>query len=254
LIAYGTPAAESYRALRTAIRHLSEEKIVRILAVVSPEAQDGKTTTAFNLAMSFAEAGIDVVCVEADMRRPSLARTMGFRESPGLAEFLAKKNAVSRTIQETTMPNLRVVTAGKVREEAPHLLGTDQVREFLQVASAKGLVIVDTPPVLAVSDAVEIASVVDGILLVIRAGKTKRERLRETVRALGSVGAPIMGVIVNDVTKAESSGYGYQYYAYPSRAQSTQSDQPDGAGSVDQVELEQRSSAKSNEGLPRASS
>jgi capsular exopolysaccharide synthesis family protein len=210
--AYGTPAGEAYRNLRSAVQYAGGERRAKILAVSSPESADGKTSTALNLAIAFAEAGVDVFLVEADMRRPSLAKHLRMPNHMGLADYLSADATMDEIILRGKLAHLYVVPAGTQTENASLLLERPQFQTLLTTLAERGrIVIVDTPPVLAVSDPVSMIESVDGFILVARSGKTKREHLTETMRVLGGSGATVFGVVVNDLSRSSGFGYGYGY-------------------------------------------
>lgn len=213
LRAAGSSAGEAFKLLRTAIRFMGSADTVKVLAVSSPEAGDGKTTTAYNLAAAFAESGVVTVLIEADMRKPSLARQLHV-SGRGLAAYLTGTTTMKGLVQRTPTPNLFLVPSGPTPSHPPELLGSTRMGKLVRSLSKEaGIVILDTPPVLAVSDAIALTPMVDGMVLVVRAGKTGKERIREALRVLGGVGAPVMGLVLNSID--DSAGYyGYGYYGY----------------------------------------
>lgn len=217
MFARGTAAGEAYRTLRSSVQHSSDDRRVKILAVTSPEAADGKTSTAFNLAAAYAEAGVEAFLVEADLRHPSLARAFRARTTPvGLSEYLSDGSDPDEIVHRTSIDHLHLIPAGHRSDDSAELLGMDKMKELLGDLSERSrIVVVDTPPVLAVSDPIALAEVVDAFLLVVRSGKTKREHLQESLRMLHGVGAPVIGVVINDLSREHGSVYGYGYgYGY----------------------------------------
>lgn len=214
--AQGSPAGEAYRSLRSAIQHAGEDRPIRILAVTSPESADGKTSTSFNLAAAFAEGGVQAYLVEADMRKPTLARNLNYAPEKGLSSLLSNsRGSVDNSLRRTPFPFLHVLPAGQQTKEASELLLRPRFKEIVDdLAERSRIVLVDTPPILAVSDAASLAKVVDGFLLVVRAGKTKEEQVRESMRILNGAGADVIGIVVNDLDRSQALGYGYGYYGY----------------------------------------
>lgn len=208
-----TAAAESYRTLRSALKYVVDRQQANVVAVTSPDAKDGKTTTAYNLAVALAEVGVHAVYVEADLRRPTLTSQLDFSGGTTLSEFLSGGGSADGLVRRTDLPSLHLVLAGGAVDNPAELLGSERMEKLIAGLSANGeLVILDTPPVLAVSDPIELTPFVDGTLIVVRSGRTRREHLRETIRVLRGVGANVLGLIVNDVSP--NQGY-YSYYRYP---------------------------------------
>lgn len=203
--------AEAFKLLRTAVKFAGGDD-VKVIGVTSPESTDGKTTSAYNLASAYAQTGAVTVLVEADMRKPSLARDLGLQARHGLSAYLTGRDQLKNIVQQSDQPKLHVVPAGPTPSNPPELLGGERMGRLLrELAKKADVVIIDTPPVLAVSDALALTPMLDASILVVRAGKTNRERLREAMRVLGGVGAPVVGLVFNAV--GERDGY-YGYYAY----------------------------------------
>jgi capsular exopolysaccharide synthesis family protein len=217
LRAGATPAGESFRVLRTAIRFAGADDPVKVLAVTSPEASDGKTTSAFNLAAAFADSGSVTVLIEADMRKPSLAKQLRLGGKASLSAYLLGTAELKGLVQKTPVENLFLISAGSTPANPGELLSSERMGKLLRSLSKEAnVVIIDTPPVLAVSDAAALTPMIDGAIVVVRAGSTSKEHLREALRVLGGVGAPVLGLILNGVAKADGY-YGYGYYAYGKR-------------------------------------
>lgn len=216
LMAKDGPAGEAFRMLRTAIRYMGAEEPFSVIAVTSPESDDGKTTTSFNLAAAFAESGQVTVLLEADLRKASLSRLLRIPIRQGLSSYLSGAAGLKGLVQRTAVENLYVVPAGVSPANPAELLGSERMGKLLRsLGKEADVIIIDTPPVLAVSDMVALTPMIDGVLLVARAGRTRKERLRETLRVLGGVGASVLGLVLNGVTESEGY-YGYGYYSYRS--------------------------------------
>lgn len=208
-------AAEAYRVLRTNLQFAGVGKPLRTLMITSPVPSEGKSLTAGNLAAALAQAGKQVILVDADLHRPRLHRLFGLRNNTGLTTALLDGDAgLADLLQATAVPGLNVLTTGPLPPNPAELLGSDRMRELMAALAARcDMVIFDTPPVLALADAVVLGSQVDGTLLVISAGETRRDMAHRGVAALLQANARVVGALINRVP-VHSSGYYYYYYRY----------------------------------------
>ena len=218
-----SPASETYRALRTNIEFASVDAPLTTLMVTSALPQEGKTTTAGNLAIVFAQGGSRVLLVDADLRKPGVHTLFGLPNQHGLTTLFRDEAAtVTEVAAETELDNLRVVTSGPLPPNPAELLGSKRWLAILERLKAEAdLVIVDSPPLQAVTDAALLAAVVDGTLLVIRAKRTRRGAVRQAREALARSGGNILGVAMNRLKKHE---YDQNYYSYYSASQETEVD------------------------------
>jgi capsular exopolysaccharide synthesis family protein len=212
---------EAFRSLRTSLVFTSGGEQGRVLAVTSSQPLEGKTTTACNLAFALALGGSRVLLIDADMRRPGLHKTVGLENSVGLSHLLAGQSRVREVVQRTREPNLFVITAGRTPPNPSELLASERMDAFL-VNLAKGpfdWVVIDTPPVLAVTDAVVLAQKVTGVVFVIGSEMTRRvhtERALETLQAgrIRNIGAVLNRVDFDRNKYYYARYYGYQYKSY----------------------------------------
>jgi capsular exopolysaccharide synthesis family protein len=210
--------AEAYRAARTNLTYaldLGRER--KLVLITSPGPGEGKTTTAANLAVVFGLAGHRVCVVDTDLRRPTLHRVYGLENGEGLTTLLlAREPEIDRAVQRSIYTNVSVVTAGPLPPNPSELLGSARMQELLERLKARfDVVLLDSPPALVVTDASVLATLVDGIVLVSRAGKTRSGALRATVEELAQSGRPIAGVFLNRVGGHDA---GYYYYSAYGRA------------------------------------
>jgi len=210
--------AEAYRVARTNLTYaidLGRDR--KLVLVTSPGPSEGKTTTTSNLAVVFGLAGHRVCVVDTDLRRPTLHRVFGLENGEGLTNLLlAREPDFERAVQRSIYTNVSVVTAGPLPPNPSELLGSARMQELLERLKARfDVVLLDSPPALVVTDASVLATLVDGIVLVSRAGKTRSGALRATVEELAQSGRPIAGVILNRVGGREA---GYYYYSAYGRA------------------------------------
>lgn len=211
-------ASEAYRTLRTAVQFLSLDEPKHVIGVTSAVPDEGKTTTVANLALSFARAGQRVIVVSFDFRKPRLHTYFQVENSAGVTSVLLGQHALKEAVQVVDgEPRLRVLSSGPVPPNPAEILALNHVVELVDALSrAAEVVLIDCPPVLPVTDTLLISRLVDGLLVLTKAGSTKKSDLRRTVEMLSQVRAPILGMIVNSVPRR--GGYAYEYgYGYGSR-------------------------------------
>lgn len=214
--------AEAYRNVRSSLLLNPSGKPFKTLAVTSAVPKEGKTTTSANLATSFAQTGHRVLLVDADLHRGEIHRIFGLQAGRGLAEILVGHSSIDQVLQHTAVEGLDIIGTGAFPDNPAELFLRREMREFLAEASEKyDLVILDAPPVLAVSESAVIASQMDGTLLVVWSGRTSRKLLHAAVRQLLSRGANLMGCVLNNLDLAATGNYGaasyYHYYGYDYR-------------------------------------
>jgi capsular exopolysaccharide synthesis family protein len=210
------PAAESYRILRTNIHFASIDAPVRTLLVTSANPGEGKTTTSANLAFAMAMDGKRVILVDADLRRPSLAKLLGVAAVPGLTDILLGHASLTEALHPMDyLPNLMVLPAGSVPPNPGELLNSRTFREVVaQLKDRSDVVVFDSPPGLVAADAAILASQMDGTVLVIETGSTKRGSAQHMVGILKQSRANVLGIAYNKM-KAQDGSYYYHYnYKY----------------------------------------
>ncbi len=207
-----SPLTECIRTLRTTIAYLLPHDGPQILLVTSAQPYDGKTMTSLNLAVTTALAGKKCVLIEADMRRPKLYKALKTEQQVGLAQLIEGRCKLDEAIFHTEVECLDLLPCGQLPETPAELFQTEAFPRLLdQLRGRYDMIVIDTPPVTVVSDALNISHYVNGVIVVARANKTPMPRLIRTRELLDGVNAPIMGVVLNDV-KATSQGYNYGYY------------------------------------------
>jgi polysaccharide biosynthesis transport protein len=213
------PVSEAYRTLRTNIQFLASKGDIRTILVTSSTAGEGKSATAANLAVVMAQAGRRVVLVSADLRRPRLHRFLGIPNRPGLSLVLSGSASIVNAVQETEVPSLRVIPSGPVPPNPAELLSSDRMDEVLETLRALAdLVVIDTPPVLAVADASILAPRVDGTLFVVDAETASRSATQQSRDQMANAGARVLGAVLNRFNLAQGATYPYYYYYYYSQA------------------------------------
>lgn len=212
----GDIAIESLRSMRTAIHFALMNATNNVIAISGPAPEIGKSFITTNLATILAQGGKRVLVIDGDMRRGYLHKYFNAEVQPGLAELLNHQNSYEDIVQTSTVDNLYFVTRGKSPVNPSELLSTDQFKTFLDQASAHfDHILIDTPPVLAVTDGIIIAQYAGVNLLIARHGKTQIKELEITVNRFEQANVKVNGVILNDVQKGAAGSYGYNYaYAY----------------------------------------
>ncbi len=207
--------AESYRQLRTSLLLSSAGHAPRTLLITSSQPAEGKTTTSVNTAISLAQTGAAVLIVDADLRRPRVHKIFGLKNNAGLCNYLAGDCDLASLIQ-IAMPNLYVLPVGPLPPNPAELLGSVKMKQVVETLSANfDYVIIDSPPVSSFADSLILSALVEGVIIVIRSGFTPREMAQRTKTHLQSVGAKILGVVVNQI-KLQPHDY-YYYSTYYSR-------------------------------------
>jgi capsular exopolysaccharide synthesis family protein len=207
--------AESYRQLRTSLLLSSAGHAPRTLLITSSQPAEGKTTTSVNTAISLAQTGSAVLIVDADLRRPRVHKIFGLKNSAGLCNYLAGDCDLASLIQ-IALPNLYVLPVGPLPPNPAELLGSTKMKQVVETLAANfDYVIIDSPPVSSFADSLILSALVEGVIIVIRSGFTPREMAQRTKTHLQSVGAKILGVVVNQI-KLQPHDY-YYYSTYYSR-------------------------------------
>lgn len=222
----GSPDLEAYITLRTNLLLSPGGRKMRRLVVTSPAPRDGKTTVAANLAIAFAQHGSRTLLVDCDFRRPRVHYAFGVRSSPGFTDAVLGTAPLADVIQPSAIENLYLLAVGSRTDSPSQLLASEAARDVIVwLGQQVDIVILDSPPVLAVADAAMIGAQSDGVLLVVRAGSTARDEAQTAARQLAGVGARLVGVALNDPDNIvpQYSPYYYNYYQYYSTGASKRS-------------------------------
>ena len=207
---------EAYRTLRTAIFLSRAGESPRTLLFTSATAGEGKTLTAVNTAVIFAQMGLRVLVIDADLRRPRCHKVLGVRNWVGLTEVLAGQRTTQEVIKQTATPNIFLLSSGAIPPNPAELIGSRKMSELMAtVVEEYDCIIIDSPPVMPVSDALLLSTLVDGVILVVSGQKTPRHLVKETRSRLLYARAKILGVVLNRVDM-KTSEYAYYYGHYSS--------------------------------------
>ncbi|MCV7343913.1 polysaccharide biosynthesis tyrosine autokinase [Mycolicibacterium rhodesiae] len=208
-------AAEAFRKLRTNLQFLSVDNPPRLIVVTSSSPGEGKSTTSINIALALAEADHNVLLVDGDLRRPSLAKYLDLVGQVGFSSVLSGAATLDDVLQPTKFPRLTVLTAGEIPPNPSELLGSLSARKLLNELRARfDYVIVDSSPLLAVTDGAVLAAGADGALVVARFGETKRDQLAHAVGTLKDVDASLLGAVFTMMPTRGSGSYSYNYYSH----------------------------------------
>lgn len=207
--------AEAFRKLRTNLQFLAVDNPPRAIVITSSTPGEGKTTTAINVALALAEADHKVVLIDGDMRRPMVHKYLNLVGPVGFSTVLSGQASLDEALQKTRFPGLTVLTAGAVPPSPSQLLGSLAAKKLLSELRAQfDYVIVDSSPLLAVTDAAILATSADGVLIIARFGYTKRDQLAHAIGSLEGVGAALLGALFTLTPTRGSGSYSYYGYSY----------------------------------------
>lgn len=207
--------AEAYRTLRTNIQFSSFDNKVQSIVVTSSGPNEGKSTTASNLAVVMAESGGKTILIDCDQRKPTQHKIFGVSNGKGISDLLVGKVKFEEAVQKTSVENLELLTSGTKPPNPAELLSSSKMKNFVAgLKSRYEYIIIDTPPVIAVTDAQLIASHADGTVLVVASSQAEREAVIKSKELLEKVNAKILGVVLNKLEVNEKGYYGYYYEYY----------------------------------------
>lgn len=203
-----SPITEQYRTIRTNIQFSSVEKEMRSLIFTSANASEGKSTTCTNIAAVFAQQEKSVIIIDADLRKPSIHTIFNINNTIGLTNVLTQQQQLSEAIQMSDYHNLAILASGLIPPNPSELLGSNRMGELLMEAKAKyDLVIIDSPPILAVADAQILANITDGVVLVISSGSTEIQQAKKAKELLANANARLIGAVLNNTKQKEPNYY-----------------------------------------------
>lgn len=209
-----SPIAEAYRSIRTNLQFAGAGKELKYISFTSATPGEGKSTTISNVAITMGQDGKKVLLIDCDMRKPVQHKIFGLRNI-GLSNIIAMGKAFDEVVQKDVYHNVDVLVCGPIPPNPSELLGSKRMQELLdEVKDKYDYILLDMPPILAVTDAAVMASKVDGVVFVIRSGFISPEEAKEAKKRLIQGRANILGVILNAVPQARHNGYGYGYYYY----------------------------------------
>ena len=203
-------ASEAYKLLRTNLLFSLPEKHCHIIGVTSSVRGEGKSTTSVNLSYTIAQSGKRVLLIDADMRRPALVRLLVEKGTPGLSNVLAGIAEEEDAIRKELYPNLDVMFSGDTPPNPSELLSSERMQKMVERLSlVYDYILIDTPPAGVVADACIVANLLDGVLLLVRQGRSRRDALAHAVNQLNLTNAKLLGVVLNGVPREHGKHYGY---------------------------------------------
>ena len=216
MIAAGTlfsPGAEAYRILRANIQFMTVDKPFGSLLITSPASGEGKSTTAANLGIVMAEAELRTIIIDADLRRPTIHKMFDLPNLSGLTDLIfSTEGDIDSQLQTTHVKNLKIITSGVLPANPSEMLGSKRLVRLLEhLNEVADIIILDSPPVLNLSDSAILSNKVDGVVVVTQSGYTRRNAAKQAIQSLQQVGANVIGVVLNKVPARKGTYYNYAY-------------------------------------------
>ncbi|HHT74310.1 MAG TPA: CpsD/CapB family tyrosine-protein kinase [Firmicutes bacterium] len=225
LIVHNDPksvGSEAFRTLRTNLQFTSPDRQLRVILVTSAAPGEGKSTISSNLAVAFSQAGLRTLLLDCDLRKPTVHKIVGLHNSPGLTSLLVGEVKREDVVKDVGVPNLSVIPSGPVPPNPAELLGSQAMRNVLNAVREEfDMVVVDAPPIVAVTDAAVLCPLVDGVLLTVAAGEVPRELAQHARSLLENANANVLGVVLNRINPSAQKNYQYYYYYYSEVAETS---------------------------------
>lgn len=208
-----SPVSEVYRTLRTNIQFASQEQTLQVIMITSSQTGEGKSVTVSNLAVAYAQEGKKVLIIDADMRRSSLHEIFSLPNREGLSTVLRGKSNDGDVFQNTIIDNLYLLTSGPIPVNPSELLSSDAMQSLISIARQEfDIVLIDTPPILAVTDSAIVSAWCDAVVIVAAAGKVKRYHLKKAVEQMSHVNANMIGIVLNQANRNDQEVFYMKYY------------------------------------------
>jgi polysaccharide biosynthesis transport protein len=207
--------AEAYRVLRTSVMLSSAGGPPKMMLVTSGQPGEGKTTTTVNTAVSLAQLGASVLIIDCDLRKPSTHKVFGVDHTRGVSTYLSRDVPIDDLIQKLPVPNLSLLACGPIPPNPAELISSDKMKHMLELLAERyDHILIDSPPLMHVTDPVILSTMVEGVIIVVQAGKSTRDVVRRARQELTAVGAKIFGVVLNNVDFRRNGYDDYYYYRY----------------------------------------
>lgn len=205
-------AAEAFRTLRTNIQFSSLDEELKTITVTSTQPGEGKSTIISNLAVTIAQTGKKVLLIDCDLRKPTVHKKLGLSNQEGLTSLLAKEKTFDEVIRASSIPNFYVLTSGPIPPNPAELLGSKKLRGLLrELEGVFDMILLDAPPVLAVTDAQVLSTFCNGVVFVAGYGQAEKHAIVTAKELINKVGGKILGVVINKVPSKSKSYYYYNY-------------------------------------------
>ncbi|UVI31603.1 CpsD/CapB family tyrosine-protein kinase [Paenibacillus spongiae] len=199
-----SPVTEAYRVLRTNIQFSSIDRPIHVIMISSAQRGEGKTTTVSNLAVAYAQEGKKVLLIDTDLRDPSLHHVFSLPNRVGLTSILSNQYGLQEVVRDTVVDNLSVITGGPIPPNPSEMLGSFKMQSLIdELRTEYDMILIDTPPVLAVTDGIVISVLCDGVIMVVDAGKVDKERVKKAKSSLEHANARILGAVLNKMNKKD---------------------------------------------------
>ena len=211
-----SPVSEAYRSLRTSLIYADIDKEIKSVLVSSAGPGEGKTTTVANMAITYANLGKKTLLIDTDLRRPVVHKIFNLKKEPGITNYLVNKDLkFNDLIQKTEIDNLFIVPSGPIPPNPSEILGSSKMTMLIEkLEKSWDIILFDSPPLVAVTDATMVSKEIDKIIIVVKVGQTDKKAFDHTISSLNNVDAPIGGIVLNAVTQKYSYGNYYYYYQY----------------------------------------
>jgi len=215
LLSERSAIGEAYRVLRTSVLFSTGENPPKTILITSGNPGEGKTTTVINTAISLSQLGASVLIIDADLRKPMTHRGFGLESGQGLSTYLSSEVDVEGLIQRVRLRNLSVLPCGPIPANPSELISSGRMKQLLQTMSARyDHILIDSPPLMHVTDPVILSTLVDGVILVVQGGKSSRDAVRQSRQMLAAVGANVFGVVLNNVSASDHVYPDFPYSPY----------------------------------------
>jgi polysaccharide biosynthesis transport protein len=215
LLSERSAIGEAYRVLRTSVLFSTGEKPPKTILITSGKPGEGKTTTVINTATSLAQLGASVLIIDGDLRKPMTHRGFGLNSDQGLSTYLSSEVEIDDLIQRVRIRNLSVLPCGPIPPNPSEVISSERMRQLIQTLSERyDHILIDSPPLMHVTDPVVLSTLVDGVILVVHGGKSSRDVVRQSRQMLAAVGANVFGVVLNNVAASDSVYSNFPYLPY----------------------------------------
>ncbi|HAE62617.1 MAG TPA: capsular biosynthesis protein [Eubacteriaceae bacterium] len=204
--------SESFRNLRTNVHYTNIDKEVKLIQVTSSVQGEGKSTITANYAVTVAQSGKKVLIVDCDLRRPQIHKIFNVSNTNGLSNVLVGDNQMDKNIKDTKVPNLFILTSGPIPPNPSEMLDSKRMKELiLSLKDHFDMILLDSPPIMPVTDGLILSQIVDGTIVIVSLGSTEKDAFKKTMLSLENIGANILGTVIN---KASSKAGYYVNYEY----------------------------------------